>query len=451
MSSSIHTGESILQPFVELPPVSLQEPSTLLNWAVLLWRHRIFLVRITILGGLATVLVALLLPNRYTSSTRLMSPDMHGSASEAMMSGVLTRSGGGLAGLSANLLGVDNSTAVFIGVLKSRSVTSRLVNRFDLKKVYRDGRDEDAAQDLADCTKISDDRKSGIITIAVEDRTPRRAAAMAAAYVEELNRLLVEVNTSSAHRERVFIEERLKVVKPALDDASKQLSDFSTRNTTLDPKEQGKAMVGAVVNLQGELIATETQLRGLEPIYSDSNVRIQSLKARIVELRHQLQELRGTGPRAGLPAGPVDEASYPSFRQLPALGLTYADLYREVKLREVVFETLTQQYEMAKIAEAKEIPSVKVLDPANLPEKKSGPPRLMIALLGTLFAFTFTAAWIVGNAKWKGIDGDDPRKQFAAEVLGDTIPAYSKVQQRVQRIGIRLRYKAESNGNDGHK
>jgi uncharacterized protein involved in exopolysaccharide biosynthesis len=74
---------------------------------------------------------------------------------------------------------------------------------------------------------------------------------------------------------------------------------------------------------------------------------------------------------------------------LPALGVTYSELYREVKLREVVFETLTQQYEMAKIAEAKETPSVKVLDPSNLPEKKSGPHRLSIALLGGILSFAF--------------------------------------------------------------
>jgi capsule polysaccharide export protein KpsE/RkpR len=436
MTSARHTESSVLQPFVELPPddPNPREQSAILNCAILLWRQRVRLAKITALGGALTLVLALLVPNRYESSTRLMSPDMRGSASEALMTGLLSKAGGGLAGLSANLLGIDNTGAVFIGVLRSRSVAANLVHRFDLKKVYRDKREEDARQDLADRTDISDDRKSGIITISVEDRDPRRAAEIATAYVDELNHLLVEVNTSSAHRERVFIEERLKVVKPALDDASRQLSDFSSKNTTLDPKEQGKAMVGAVVTVQGELIATETQLRGLEPIYSDSNVRIQSLRARIAELRHQLQELRGTDPSRSLTPAPGDDQSYPSFRQLPALGLTYSDLYREVKLRETVFETLTQQYEMAKIAEAKEIPSVKVLDPANLPEKKSGPPRLILTVLGVGFAFTIGALWIVGGALWKEVDVDDPRKQFSVEILRDARPVYSRFRNRLRRM-----------------
>lgn len=436
MTSSRHSGGSVLQPFVESPPsdASRQEQSAILNCAVLLWRQRAFLVRVTNLGALVTLLISLLVPNRYQSSTRLMSPDLHGSTSELLITGLLSKAGNGLAGLGANLLGIDNSGAVFIGVLRSRSVASNLVNRFDLKKVYRDRREEDARQDLEERTDISDDRKSGIITISVEDHDPRRAAAMATAYVDELNHLLVEVNTSSAHRERVFIEERLKVVKPALDEASKQLSDFSTKNTTLDPKEQGKAMVGAVVAVQGELIATETQLHGLEPIYSDSNVRIQSLKARIAELRRQLQQLRGTDPSLTLNSGSGDDPSYPSFRQLPALGVTYADLYREVKLREVVFEILTQQYEMAKIAEAKEVPSVKVLDPANMPEKKSGPPRAIITVLGLILAFTLGAVWVVGKAAWKKLDRDDPRKQLAVEVLSDARPAYARFQSRLHRM-----------------
>ena len=452
MTGQRSTMVSSPEPYIELPDRSLhpQEQSALVNCTVLLWRERTLLARVIAVGGLLTLLIALLVPNRYESSTRLMSPDMRGSTSEALMTGLLSRVGGGLAGLSANLLGVDSTGAVFIGVLNSRTVADNLVQKFDLKKVYRDRRDQDARQDLADRTNISQDRKSEIITIAVEDRDPRRAAALAAAYVDELNRLLAQVNTSSAHRERVFIEERLKVVRQELDTAAKQLSDFSTKNTTLDPKEQGKAMVGAVVTLQGELIANETQLRGLQQIYSDNNVRIRSIQARIRELRHQLEQLRGSS--ADPPSDPgVDDLSYPSFRSLPALGVTYADLYREVKLREVVFETLTQQYEMAKIAEAKEIPSVKILDPANLPEKKSGPPRLLITLLGAILSFALGAAFVIGKGAWKQVDLDDPRKAFAAEVWDDTRPARAELQDRMQRIKTKFRRNSNSNSDDGRQ
>ena len=442
MTGQRNTMISGAEPYVELPnrapyPPSHEE-SALVNWAVLLWRERALLGRVTVIGGLLTLLIAFLIPNRYESSTRLMAPDKGASASEALMTGLLSRaggsgSGGGLVGLGANLLGLDNSGAMVVGVLNSRSVADSLVKRFDLKKVYRDRWDKDAREDLADRTNISQDRKSEIIAIAVEDRDPARAAAMATAYVDELNRLLALVNTSSAHRERVFIEERLKVVKQELDKASTQLADFSTKTTTLDLKEQGKAMVGAVATLQGELIAYETQLSGLQQIYTPNNVRVRSLQARVNELRHQLEQVRGSGvqPPPGTAEG---DEEIPSFRRLPALGVTYADLYREVKIREAVFETLTQQYEMAKISEAKEIPSVKVLDPANLPEKKSGPPRLLITALGVILSFVGCAMFVIGKATWRQVETDDPRKRLASEVWVDARPAYFRWQSRMRQM-----------------
>ena len=445
MTSLRNNAASVVEPFVELPSCnSFAQPSAIVTCTALLWRQRKWLLKATAVGGVITLLISLMVPNRYESSTRLMSPDMRGSASEALMTGLLSRTGGGLAGLSANLLGLDNTGAVFIGVLRSRSLADELVNRFDLKKVYHDRRDQDAREDLADNSEISDDRKSGIITISVEDRDPRRAAEIAGAYVDELNHLLANVNTSSAHRERVFIEERLQIVKAALDSASQQLADFSTKNVTIDPKEQGKAMVGAAVTIQGELIAAETQLHGLQPIYSDSNIRIHSLKARIAELRHQLQELRGNDADATPGSG---DNAYPSFRQLPALGTTYADLYREMKLREVVFETLTQQYEMAKIAEAKEIPSVKVLDPANLPEKKSGPHRFVITLLGLVVSFAFGAVFLIGRETWRLMDPEDPRRALAVEVLQETHAARRAIKRQAQKLRAKLETNSNSNGN----
>ena len=76
------------------------------------------------------------------------------------------------------------------------------------------------------------------------------------------------------------------------------------------------------------------------------------------------------------------------------------------------------EYELAKVQEAKETPSVKVLDPAKIPEWKSSPPRLVIMLLGTFFVFGFSLVWVLGSARWKGIDPQDPRKVLLQEVAG---------------------------------
>jgi len=102
------------------------------------------------------------------------------------------------------------------------------------------------------------------------------------------------------------------------------------------------------------------------------------------------------------------------------LGVTYADLYRKTKVEETVLETLTQEYELAKVQEAKEIPTVKVLDPPNVPDKKSFPPRTLIVALGAMLAFSFGVTWVFASALWEGTDSADPRKVLAKEIFDTT-------------------------------
>jgi len=108
---------------------------------------------------------------------------------------------------------------------------------------------------------------------------------------------------------------------------------------------------------------------------------------------------------------------YPTIRSLPLLGAKYADYYRRAKIEETVFELLTQQYELAKVQEAKETPSVKVLDPGMVPEKKSFPPRLLIIFLGAMLASLISVVGVLASNMWQQADPDDPRKLLAQEVV----------------------------------
>ena len=204
-----------------------------------------------------------------------------------------------MGGIGAELLGLKTSGDLFIGVLHSRTVADDLVNKFDLRKVYGVRRYEDARKRSGSRTDISADRKSGIITLKVSDRSPDRAAAMGREYVEALNRIVITLNTSSAHKERVFLEERLGQVQQDLEEAEKDFSQFASKNTAIDVKEQGRAMIGAAAELEGQLIAAQTELEGLRQIYTSNNVRVRSVQARIDEYRRQLQKLGGKTPDDG--------------------------------------------------------------------------------------------------------------------------------------------------------
>lgn len=435
-------------------PTQIQTGATreAINHLWLLWNRRRFLSRAALAGLLFGALMAFLLPVQFQSTTQLMPPDTQSGSGMAMLAALTAKAGPGLGSLSSSLLGTNGSGALFIGILTSRTVEDRLVDRFDLRKVYGCRLREDARRKLAEKTGISEDRLSGIITITVTDHSAQRATAIAKAFVEELNRLVVELSTSSAHRERVFLEERLQAVKQELDQASKDFSEFASQNAAIDIKEQGRAMVDAAASLMGQMIAAESELRGLEAIYTPNNVRVRFVQARLTELRKQLQEKMGNKDGAEInESGAAGETPYPTLRKLPLLGVTYGDLYRQTKIQEAVYETLTQEYELAKVQEAKETPSVKVLDAPTVAERKSYPPRLEVIVLCFFLSIMGAIAWVLGKARWEETDTCHPGKVLAQEVFQNinarmpwATPNGSRFQTMTHRIWTQFDRKKNS-------
>ncbi len=133
------------------------------------------------------------------------------------------------------------------------------------------------------------------------------------------------------------------------------------------------------------------------------------------ELQGGLRKLMGTNSENGQPLD--SNELYPSIRKLPLLGSTYNDLYRQVSIDEAVDEALTKQYEMARVEEAKEIPTVKVLDPPDVPEEKSYPPRSLIGIAGGLVATGIAALWVLAGWAWRGMGTLDPRKRMLLDLL----------------------------------
>lgn len=405
----------------------------------LLWRERQFVYRVTAMGLVLTTVLAFLIPKQYESTTRLMPPDNQSGTAMAMLAAMTSKMGAGLGSTAGTLLGLKSSGEVFVGILQSRTVQDQLVNRLDLRKIYHVKLGEDARKRLASNSVISEDRKSGIITITVTDRDPRRAAAIGAGYVDELNRLVVELSTSGAHRERVFLEERLKTVQKDLQEAEKDFSQYASKNMAIDIKEQGKAMVAAAAVLQGQLIAAQSEEEGLRQIYTDNNVRVRSLRARIAELQQQLEKVGGKGEGPSRSDISSSDSLYPSIKKLPLLGVTYADLYRRTKVQEAIFEALTQQFEFAKVEEVKEIPSVKEIDHADLPERKSFPPRMLIIIVGTMFSLAFANAWILTCARWHAMDSRNPSKMVIETVLREGRTHLMRVSQNGSHLGWVIR------------
>lgn len=401
------------------------DPNWIVNASVLL-RHRRLLVRAAAIALLANIAIAFLIPVRFQSTARIMPPESSGSGT-ALLGALAGRALGGdvLGGIAASLLGGHTTGSLFINLLQSDTVTGHLVDRFQLQSLYHKRYRVDACKVLIRRTHIEQDKKSGVITITVTDASPQRARDIAQAYLDELNLMVNRTNTSSAHRERMFIENRLAVVRVELDKAEEALSNFSSTHMTIDLHEQTRATVDAAAKLQGELIATQGEMTSLREIYGDSNVRLRAAEARAANLKGELAKIGGTS--ASLSKSPEDGAdsndtqegsgdfSYPPLRQLPRLAVPYGNLYRNERVQETVFGLLTQQFELAQLQEAKDIPVLSVIDSPGISDKRSFPQRTLLILILTIVEGLAISAFIIVRFHWLAIHPADPRRRIAVE------------------------------------
>jgi len=301
---------------------------------------------------LAALVIALLLPKWYTGRAVLL-PPMEDDLGVSAISQLMPRGFG-----SFRIPGAPTLADVFVAVLKSRTVADRIVRRFDLVRRYNLPDAEKAVKELSSHVQflVGDE---GTIAILAEDRDPKIAAAMANAYVEELDRFNKETRTTGAQRTRAFIEQRLEVAKRDLAAAEDLLRDYQQRRRlpSLSPTDRSDAEMGA--QLMAQRIALEVKLQVLR----------QSLAENSEEVRRVRQELAAIDRQVG---------------GLPRAGLDVARLWREVKVQEQVFELLTAQLEEARIRETRDTPTVQVLDRAEPPLHKSRPKRAVVVIAGFL-------------------------------------------------------------------
>ncbi len=297
----------------------------------------------------------------------------------------------------------DNQSQLFLQILRSRTVRERILARFDLQKRWGISSTEKALKRLAAQTSMTNTRE-GMILLAFEARDPRLAADVARAYVEELDRVNREKNTSQAHFARLYIEGQLKITEKELKEASQRLADFRLQHKAIDLPEQLKAAIEQAAQLKGQIIAKEVQLGVMQKTMKPDNPRIRELRTEIAELRRQYEQLQYGGDQ---PLTARREFYIP-FQKAPEVGLKLADLMREVKIKEAVYELLNQQYYQAKIEEAKNTPTVQVLDEAQIPERKSRPRRLLFAVTGLLIGLVGGVGMSVWDTYRRGLQRQRP-------------------------------------------
>lgn len=344
-------------------------------WDVLV-AHRTLIGGLSLVGLVASLGISLLLPDVFESTASVL-PQLE-SKEGGMLAALLASPAAG--GMAQNLgLGLPSMpttpTDVFVSILKSRVMADDAIAKFNLMERYHEKTMVQTRKELEDHLRITV-TKEKVIKVAVEDRDPHTAAEMANFFVSNLDRLNRKVTVSKAGQNRAFIERRLGETIAAMADAEDALRNFQTKNKTVAVEAQARVMIEAAAILQGQITAQEVQLQVMGSYLSPDNPDLARIRSNVEELKKQLTIMGSGKDGKGMVLG---DRLHPAMTNVPDLALQFGRLFRQVKVQETLFTLLTSQHEQAKIAEARDTPTVQVLDPA-VPADKRSRPRLLLNL-----------------------------------------------------------------------
>jgi len=349
---------------------------SLLDLAIVLAKHKKLILGLPLVAAIIAVIVTLLMPNIYTGVTRILPPQQSQSTAAAMLIQL-----GGLADIAGQSLGIKNPNDLYVGMLKSRTVADTLIDRFGLKKVYDENTYHYARMELEKRTMVASGR-DGIIKVEVEDKDPKRAAAIANGYVEELYKLTQTLAVTEASQRRLFFERQLDQTRKNLASAEAAARQGLEKGGLVVVDAQGRGMIETTARLRAQIAVKEIQIGAMRAFATGQNPDLRQAQHELDAMKQELAKMEGTSSGRDT----ADSAS-------KADGMENLRLLRDVKYFETIFELLAKQYEIARIDEARDASLIQVLDKAVEPERKSKPKRALIVILSALVAGFITVSW----------------------------------------------------------
>jgi len=360
-----------------------EDEINLLDLAIVILKRKRFIIKFTLIVAVITALISLILPSIYRAETKMLPPQT--SSSTGMAAQLLSQLGGA-AGALGGIAPIKTSGALFTELLKSNSVLDRVIDRFDLIKLYKTKTRENARNLLLKSLKAEEDKKSGLISVKFEDKDPKRAAQIANAFIEELKNVNKGLAVSEASQRRLFFEEQLQDVKVSLAKAEEDMKTFQEKTGVLQAEAQAKAVIENIALLRAQIAAKEVELRVLKTYTTQNNPDLYKAEEGLKAMRAELAKLETKGGGGHNPLMPTG--------RMPSVGTEYLRKLRELKFNETLYELLLKQYELAKLDEARDATVIQVVDKAEPPEKRYKPKRrqmVMIAAISALFVSIFAA------------------------------------------------------------
>lgn len=366
------------------------EEIDVLDYLNVVVKRRRMIVRNSLIAALFMAVLSFILPKTYTATTTLLPPedgDQDGLRSLLLNSPISLYN---IPGMSAT------SSDIFVEILKSRSVAEQvLAKKYEYKEKNQDLFEIwDIENHQAAIKKLHQNSniyasEQGIINISVDMHEPELAANVANAFTEALDKVNRGKSFSRAKNSRIYIDEQLKQTEARLKKASNSLADFQTQYKAVDLQAQTKVAIERAGEIKGTIMAKEVELEVALQTLKRDNPIIHRLQKELDELKIQFEHLQFGN---SIPYDQQKDYFIP-FANVPEVAAQLAELLREVKVQETVWQLLNQQYYSAKIQEARDTPTVQVLDEAVAPEKRTSPKRGLLVMVATFLTFVFSVFW----------------------------------------------------------
>jgi uncharacterized protein involved in exopolysaccharide biosynthesis len=363
------------------------------------------IAKVTGIAVLAGVVLSLVLPVRYTATTKIMPPQQTQSSASMMMMNQLTAAGGGsLAALAGGGL-LKNPNDIYIGLLTSRPIADAIIQKFSLATVYHTKDMTAARNELAGNTVVTSE-KNGFISVSVTDKDKKRVAEMANAYTDELRILTKTLAVTEASQRRVFYEEQLKQAREALVAAELAFQQVQQQKGLVQLDAQAKAMIESLAVLRAQVAAKQVEVQALRSYSTEQNPDVQLAERELTSLQAEESSLEQSNHAPGI-AGL-------GLGNVPAAGLEYLRAAHELQYQQALFDMLMKQYDAAKLDESKDAAIIQVVEPAIEPDQKSSPHRARLVLIFTFIGFL--AGCLMARLLW-WIELKQSDQDFARQLL----------------------------------
>ena len=223
------------------------------------------------------------------------------------------------------------------------------------------------------------------------DNEARNLATEIVSYIiSELDRVNKSLQADEARFHRLFMEERYNESIRYLYASEEELRVFQHQHNTMNLAEQTKAAIRIGAEIKNQILIDEVKLGMLKKTLKQNHPEVEKLEHEIKELESQYSYLDNSND-----SSKQDNDLLPKYSEVPNLEIALTRLKREVEIQSKLYAFLTQKYEESKIQEARDTPTIQVLDDASQPIKRYKPKRTLMVIGYSLIAFVLSSIYVI--------------------------------------------------------